>query len=124
MILEYRLGFSFFPTFKLFGKRKIILKFPRDPESPQDPGIRKNFPVLTFFQYSQILWIFGKFDTDFVSLAAHSQSRLNSFQTVKTLFLHCFTWTSRLHFFSRLCPIFGMRQQRSKADEILVIVET
>ena len=26
-----------------------------------------------------------------VSLATHSQSRLNSFQTVKTLFLHCFT---------------------------------
>ena len=27
----------------------------------------------------------------------------------KDSFLHCFTWTSRLHLFSRLCPIFGMR---------------
>ena len=44
-----------------------------------------------------------------VSLATHSQSRLNSFQTVKTLFLHCFTCTSRLHLFSRLCPILGRR---------------
>ena len=47
------------------------------------------------------------YNKSLVSLATHSQSRLNSFQTVKTLFLHCFTWTSRLHLFSRLCPIFS-----------------
>ena len=49
------------------------------------------------------------YNQSLVSLATHSQSRLNSFQTVKNLFLHCFTCTSRLHLFSRLCPIFGRR---------------
>ena len=46
------------------------------------------------------------YNQSLVSLATHSQSRLNSFQTVKALILHCFTCTSRLHLFSRLCPIF------------------
>ena len=50
-----------------------------------------------------------KYNQSLVSLATHSQSRLNSFQTVKTLFMHCFTCTSRIHLFSRLCPIFGRR---------------
>ena len=27
----------------------------------------------------------------------------------KDSFLHCFTWTFRLHLFSRLCPIFSRR---------------
>ena len=30
-------------------------------------------------------------------------------------FLHCFTWTSRLHLFSRLCPIFSRRLAPNKA---------
>ena len=86
------------------------------------------------------------YNQSLVSLATHSQSRLNSFQTVKTLFLHCFTCTSRLHLFSRLCPIFSnifsisnyffflflvlaiisicLIFSISKADETLVIVET
>ena len=58
------------------------------------------------------------YNQSLVSFATHSQSRLNSFQTVKTLFLHCFTCTSRLHLFSRLCPIFGRHnlEKRSEAE--------
>ena len=37
------------------------------------------------------------YNKSLVSLATHSQSRLNSFQAVKTLFLHCFACTSELH---------------------------
>ena len=60
------------------------------------------------FEGKNILFCFD-YNQSLVSLATHSQSRLNSFQTVKTLFLHCSTCTSRLHLFSRLCPIFGRR---------------
>ena len=35
--------------------------------------------------------IYHDYNKSLVSLATHSQSRLNSFQTVKTLFFHCFT---------------------------------
>ena len=52
------------------------------------------------------------YNQSLVSLATYSQSRLNSFQTVKTLFFFCIA-----------LPCIALAV-RSKADETLVIVET